>query len=420
MKSLSIIGAGAAGMFCAAALRGAKGLRISILEASGAPLKKVLLSGGGRCNFTNAAIDGGNPKDFYPRGAGHLRKPLRAFGCEAARGFFRSIGAESKTEGDGRVFPVSDDSRTVADALVAAAAECEMRLGFRADSLRPAGDGWEIGGERGGRRETLSADFALIATGGRWQRGLRKSVEALGGKFSEPVPTLFPLDLDRAGSGGWGDLSGVSAADALVAAAAGGREFSARGALLITRPGIGGPAALRLSAFGAREFAECGYRFPLRINWIPQTGDGAFKREILSARASFPKRAVRNAPLFGLPRSLWEYLCRRAGVSERLWANFSKSDEAALKAALAADEMRAAGKSAHKGEFATCGGLECGCVDFKTCSLKGRPTLFLAGECLDIDGVTGGFNLHAAWATAKICADSIKNFVKSEGDFARD
>lgn len=140
MKSLAIIGAGAAGMFCAAALRGAKNLRISILEASGAPLKKVLLSGGGRCNFTNAAIDGGNPKDFYPRGARHMRKLLRAFGCGAAREFFRSIGAESKIEADGRVFPVSDDSRTVAAALEKSAAKCEMRFGFRADSLRPAGD----------------------------------------------------------------------------------------------------------------------------------------------------------------------------------------------------------------------------------------------------------------------------------------
>ena len=134
-------------MFCAAALREVKNLRISILEASGAPLKKVRLSGGGRCNFTNAAIDGGDPKDFYPRGARHLRKPLRAFGCGAAREFFRSIGAESKIEADGRVFPASDDSRTVAAALEKSAAKCEMRLGFRADSLRPCGDGWEIGGE---------------------------------------------------------------------------------------------------------------------------------------------------------------------------------------------------------------------------------------------------------------------------------
>lgn len=240
MKSLAIIGAGAAGMFCAAALREVKNLRISILEASGAPLKKVLLSGGGRCNFTNAAIDGGDPKDFYPRGARHLRKPLRAFGCGAAREFFRSIGAESKIEADGRVFPASDDSRTVAAALEKSAAKCEMRLGFRADSLRPCGDGWEIGGERSGRRETLRADFALVATGGRWQRGLVKSVEALGGKFSSPVPTLFPLDLDRAKDGEWGKLSGVSVADARAEAYANGREFSARGALLATRSGIGG------------------------------------------------------------------------------------------------------------------------------------------------------------------------------------
>ena len=150
------------------------------------------------------------------------------------------------------------------------------------------------------------------------------------------------------------------------------------------RSGIGGPAALKLSAFGARDFAECGYAFGLRVNWIPRVRDEDFKREILSARRAFPKRSLRNSPLFGLPRSLWEYLCRSAGVSEKLWASFSKADGAALKAALSADEMRAVGKSAHKGEFATCGGLECGCADFKTCSLEGRPTLFFAGECLDI------------------------------------
>lgn len=467
MKTVAIIGAGAAGMFCAANLRDAEGVEAVILERTNSPLKKVILSGGGRCNFTNTEIDGGNPKAFYPRGAGFLRKPLMGYGCAKTREFFKTLGVESKVEDCGRVFPVSDDSRTIAGALERAAKKARLICGAGVESVEKTSDGrWKITyidefgrGSRGnvprrgtdiadfsgcgcdtapmeavcakpnkargeqpsegehkqsgeGARNIVAADFVLFAIGGTWSKKLKESIEKLGGEFSPPVPSLFALKTDRASDAKWRDMSGASVADAEIRAQTPSGEFSARGALLLTMFGLGGPAILKLSAFGARAFAECAYKFPITVNWIAPVGDESFKSAILSARKNNPKKFAGNTPLFDIPRGLWEYLCAKAGVHGRVWSNFSKGDEATLKNALKNDKMEAVGKSSHKGEFTTCGGLKCGYVDSKTFSLKGEPTLFFAGECMDIDGITGGFNLQAAWTTAKICADSIKKIAQ--------
>ena len=467
MKTVAIIGAGAAGMFCAANLRDAEGVEAVILERTNSPLKKVILSGGGRCNFTNTEIDGGNPKAFYPRGAGFLRKPLMGYGCAKTREFFKTLGVESKVEDCGRVFPVSDDSRTIAGALERAAKKARLICGAGVESVEKTSDGrWNITyidefgrSSRGnvprrgtdiadfsgcgcdtapmeavcakpnkargeqpsegehkqsgeGARNIVAADFVLFAIGGTWSKKLKESIEKLGGEFSPPVPSLFALKTDRASDAKWRDMSGASVADAEIRAQTPSGEFSARGAMLLTMFGLGGPAVLKLSAFGARAFAECAYKFPITVNWIAPVGDEDFKSAILSARKNNPKKFVGNTPLFDIPRGLWEYLCVKAGVYGRVWSNFSKGDEAALKNALKNDKMEAVGKSSHKGEFTTCGGLKCECVDSKTFSLKGEPTLFFAGECMDIDGITGGFNLQAAWTTAKICADSIKKIAQ--------
>lgn len=412
MKRLAVIGAGAGGMFCAAQLGKIAGLEISVYETSDSPLKKVLLSGGGRCNFTNTATDTENPKDFYPRGARYLRKPFKRFACTQTREFFASLGVRSKVEDCGRVFPTSDDSRTIANALAKAAKGAKFRFSTRAKTLEKTEVGtWRIGIESGGKTEFAEADFVLIATGGIWDESLAKSVEKLGGKFVPPVPSLFSLKAQNA-ENSIAKLAGISAPDAKLSATACGETFVSRGAVLFTHFGLGGPAVLALSAFGARAFAQCGYKFDIAADWICAVSDEEFFARINRAREESPKKLARNTPLFGVAKALWEHACGRIGAAEKLWANFSKADAAALCQALKSDKIRVSGKSAHKGEFATCGGLDCECVDFKTCSLKGEDSLFFSGECLDIDAITGGFNLQAAWTTAKICADAIAEKMK--------
>lgn len=409
MKRLIIIGAGAAGMFCAAQLCREKNLDITILEAADSPLQKLLLTGGGRCNFTNTNIDGGNPKDFYPRGARYLRKPLRAFGCNAVREFFAALGAPSKVEELGRVFPVTNDAHTIAAVLEKSAAKSKLLLGAKCKEIVKNPDGtWRVNFSRRGKSELLDADAVLFASGGTWSKSIKESLAQYGAKFASPVASLFSINTDTSKSEAWRDLSGVAKPDTIVEAIVGSEKFCVRGALLIAHFGLGGPAILNLSAFGARAFSACGYNFKISVNWIPEICEENFRQEILRIRNFAPKKTAHSTPLFGLTRSFWEYVCQAIKISQRQWSQFSKDDEIALKKFLHSDEIQCIGKSAHKGEFVTCGGLECECLNFSSCSLKGEPNLFFAGECLDIDGITGGFNLQAAWTTAKLAADSIK------------
>lgn len=414
MKRIAVIGAGAGGMFFAADFLH-DGAEVVVLEASQTPMRKVLLSGGGRCNFTNLNIDSQKPENFYPRGARFLRMPLRRFDAQNAVEFFESLGVKSKTEDEGRVFPQSDKSQDIADALMGRAQKngAKIILGAKVSKISKDGGAFSISYTQGGKEKSMSADFAVFASGGKWDNSLQNSLESLGVKFAAPVPSLFSLNADA----DFAPLSGLSVEAKLTAffdAGGKNKKIAAQGPLLFTHFGLGGPAALKLSSFAARDFFESDYKAPVEINLAPAFDTQKMRKIFQAARVEFAKKMVKNTPMFGLPPRLWEWILREAQMrSEAIWANLPKADSERILQTISALKINAAGKSAHKGEFVTCGGADCAQMDSASMAFKSDPRLFFLGECLDIDGITGGFNLQAAWATAKTCSNSIKNILSN-------
>ena len=411
MKRIAIIGGGAAGLFCAASL--SREFDVTVFESSDATLKKVCLTGGGRCNFTNEKIDTGNLADFYPRGAGHLRKPMRYFGAESAKNFFKSLGVKSKTEDEGRVFPVSNDARSIAGALFFAAEKNGVKIltNARVSAVRQsAGGKFKI---ESSSPATEDFDAVVVAVGGNIDGGLKNSMEDLGIKIEPPAPSLFSIKTADAESAEWQKLQGTAAEDAELKAKFDSpkkdeREIRARGALLMAHFGIGGPATLKFSAFGARVFKNADYKFPFSVNFIPAFDEQERRKVFIEARETFAKRKISNAPLFGLPQKLWDYVVGRAAIGDGvIFANLPKKDEQRLLENLSDMKFECVGKSVHKAEFVTCGGIDRSGIDFSSMKSRKIDNLFFVGECIDIDAVTGGFNLQAAWTTAKICADFI-------------
>lgn len=411
MKKLAIVGAGAAGVFCAAALKKSQNLDVRIYEASGKPLQKLLLTGGGRCNFTNLNVDKNIPREFYPRGASAIRKSLLRFGARAAIEFFEKLGVKGKVESGGRVFPASDKAEDVAEALTAAALRngAVFELGSRVKSISKVGDKFELAcGRFNGDDFSSSADAVMVCVGGNWNGSLRKSLEAFGHSFESAAPSLFSMKLDASETSDWRDLSGISVPCAKLSACLANGKFSAEGALLLTHFGIGGPSVLKLSSFGARAFAAENYAFELSINFAPNLRadmDAAFA----VARLDSPKKSVLNIPMFNIPKALWAYLCGVSGIEENCtMANFPLSKQKVLIGNIVNFKAKVSGKSSHKEEFVTCGGLKLDQIDFSTMQSRLVPNLYFAGECLDIDGITGGFNLQAAWTGAKVAAENIE------------
>ena len=405
MTRIAVIGGGAAGMFCAANL--SPKFETVVFEAGESALRKVCASGGGRCNFTNENVDTGNPADFYPRGGGSLKKPFKRFGAADAREFFESLGVDSKVEDGGRVFPVCDNARAIAGAIYRKAERNGAKIEFsaRVFAIEKTSDGRFALKYTGADKEPF--DAVVVAVGGTFGGGLKESVEKFGIKTMPPVASLFSLETDTANDPAWRGLAGISLDAELSFAPESGRKTVARGSLLIAKFGIGGPATLKFSSFGARAFAEKNYKFGFRANFAPDFDEAAVRKSIADAREKFAKRKVANAPLFGIPQKLWEYLAEKSGAGETVFANLPKNAERALAENVSAFKISATGKSAHKEEFVMCGGVDRTEIDFASMMSKKVGGLFFCGECLDIDAITGGFNLQAAWTEAKICADFI-------------
>ncbi len=399
-------------MFCAAALGRMPGLEVSVYEAASKPLSKVLLSGGGRCNFTNSAVDEDRLADFYPRGASFLRKSVRRFGAKGIRAFFGGIGVQSVLEGDGRVFPASGRSEDVASALLRVARENGARVfcGMKAKKIERKCGGYELGFlSCGGQAEKVFADCVLFAVGGSWDAELKENLQALGHTFLPPLPSLFSIKLKCAELPQWRELSGACAADAEMSADFGENRVLGRGAMLFTHFGAGGPCALKFSSFGAREFAGANYKFPLAINFIRGFSRQTVSESFLSARRNDSKKTLKNVALFGLPRGFWQFALSFSGIdSQKYWAKFSSEDEKKLLRALSCFETECIGRSTHAEEFVTCGGVDTSEVVPSTCQSKILEGVYFSGECLNIDAVTGGFNLQAAWTTAFNCSNSVR------------
>jgi len=390
-----IAGGGAAGFFAAVTCAELNPeARVTICELTGNPLAKVRISGGGRCNVTTALTEPQELVRHYPRGGRELLGPFHRWGSRETAAWFAAHGVELKAEADGRMFPVTDDAGTVVDCLqrAAAAAGVVVRTRCGVQSIR---SGFEVGLTTG---ETVRCDRLLIATGGGKAGGGLDLARGLGHTIEPPVPSLFTFQIADSRMTG---LAGVAVDDVEVRVA--GTGLRQRGPLLITHWGLSGPAVLKLSAWGARVFHERGYRFDLTVNWMaPQTADQIFAN-LACLRAEHSRRRVSGDNPFGLPQRIWERLAAAAGVKPGLvWTSASNEILQAFARQLGSSVFAVAGKSLFKDEFVTCGGVRLDEVDFKTMGSRRCPGLYFAGEVLDVDGVTGGFNFQSAWTTGRL------------------
>ena len=399
-ERIAIAGGGAAGFFAAIACAEAQPRNeVRIYEASSQFLTKVRISGGGRCNVTHTpAVE---PRAFstrYPRGERALIGALSRFSADDTVAWFQRRGVRLKTEEDGRMFPVTDSSGTVIDCMLfeakAAGVQLFARTGVETARAQPSG-GFELTLSNGSKAE---CDRLLLATGGSRTPAGAEIARSLGHTIEPAVPSLFSLHIDSE----WlRRLPGVSVVAAELSVP--GTKLRERGPMLITHNGVSGPAVLRLSAWGARVLAEPDYKFTLQINWLPQFSAAEIANELQSRRSTQPKRHVMNSPIAPLPSRLWEQLVAAAGVpAEAIWTNLSRAHSTALVALLTRTELPVDGKSLNKDEFVTCGGVSLREVHFKTMESRIAPHLYFAGELLDIDGITGGFNFQAAWTTGWI------------------
>lgn len=414
-RRIAVIGGGAAGFFAAiAAAEVNPAARVALFELTAHPLAKVRVSGGGRCNVTHACFEPRELVKRYPRGARELLGPLHRFGPRETVAWFQARGVELKAEADGRMFPVTDDSGTIVECLRGAADRAGVKvypaMGVRAVE-RAGGEAAGRVSEEAGRlnaggvwRVTFTdgsvGDYerVIVATGGnRGSAGLTIAA-AVGHTIEPPVPSLFTLHIDDARIRG---LEGLAVPDVVTRVA--GTKLRESGPLLITHWGMSGPAILKLSAWGARELAAMSYRGTLQVDWTGGRTVDQARADLLAARAEHPRRLIVNANPWAVPARLWERLVAAAGIgADRPWTGVSNASLQALAGQAAAGEFAVEGKSLNKEEFVTCGGVRLKEVDFKTMESRIAPGMFFAGEVLDVDGVTGGFNFQAAWTTGAL------------------
>ena len=419
-QRIVIVGGGAAGFFAALACAESQpDAEIFILEKTSQFLSKVKISGGGRCNVTHADFDAREFSKRFPRGERALISAFGKFQAADTVAWFESCGVKLKIENDGRMFPTTDSSQTIIDCLLNAAQKAGIKLktncGVESAAKKSRG-GFELKlspGALASRRpvndqhagetpalpeEVLSCDKLLLAIGGCRTPALGQLAISLGHTLESPVPSLFTFHVETP----WlHQLAGISVET--VEASVPETKLRERGALLLTHWGLSGPAILRLSAWGARELHEKNYQFKLQINWLPQSDVEKLAAEFQARRKSQPAKFISNFPIALLPARLWEQLVIASGIARDMrWAALSSAAQHKLIQQLLRSEFPVTGKSLNKDEFVTCGGVKLSEVNFKTMESKICPALFFAGEVLDIDGITGGFNFQAAWTTGWI------------------
>lgn len=386
VSDVVVIGGGAAGIFAALSAKEARpDLSVVLLEKSAVFLSKVRVSGGGRCNVTHACFDPQKLVLNYPRGGKELLGPFHRFQPKDTIAWFEKRGVQLKTEADGRMFPTTDNSQTIIDALLNEARHLgvDLRIKQHLISIFHVEGLFHIQFREG---TTLQAKAVILATGSG-PEGYRLT-ESLGHTIVPPVPSLFTFNVPTSRLS---VHSGVAVPHVIVTLPAASMKQS--GPILITHFGFSGPAVLKLSAWAARELHALNYQTPIQINWAP----AATLEEIKAYKTKYPSKIVGLQPLFDLPKNLWRTLC--GSLADKPFAHLSNSELQELFQTLHADTYQMDGKTTHKEEFVTCGGVTLKEVDFKTMESKILPGLFFAGEILNIDGVTGGFNFQNAWTT---------------------
>lgn len=403
-RRIVIGGGGAAGVFAAIACAEAcPGTEVRVLEQGPQFLAKVRISGGGRCNVTHACFDPQELASRYPRGGRALRGAFRRFQPRDMMAWLEGRGVKLKTQADGCVFPATDSSQTIIDCLLGGARKSGVVLCAHcavAAVTRGAGGGFVLALADGA---AVPCDRLLLAMGGCRVPALGQLAVALGHTLEPPVPSLFTFTVEAP----WvRELAGVVIETVEVSVP--GHGLRERGAVLFTHWGLSGPAILRLSAWGARILHDLGYQFPLLVNWLPGLSLEMIVAQLRARRQSQPARWVVNSPIPPLTARLWEKLVLAAGIPREVrWAGLSRAGVHQLAQQLTRSEIAVSGKSLNKDEFVTCGGVRLSEVDFKTMASLLVPGLHFAGELLDIDGLTGGFNLQAAWTTGWLAGRAI-------------
>ena len=394
-----VVGGGAAGFFTAINIaENQPKLKIAILERGQELLTKVRVSGGGRCNVTHACFVPNELVKFYPRGEKELRGPFHQFCSGDTIEWFEKRGVELKIEEDGRMFPVSDSSQTIIDCFLSLAKKYKIEIltGQSVQSIFKTEKTWKV--------ETNHAQFncsKLIMTTGSNPK-IWEMLKNLGHSIVDPVPSLFTFNIK---DNRIKELMGVSA---LASVKVKNSKLKATGPLLITHWGMSGPGILRLSAWGARELAERNYQFVIEVNWLNDWSVGETETHLKELKLEHSKKVVIKKSSFDFPNRLWEKLVLASGISaETKWADLSKKHLIDLSNQLTNAQFQVNGKSTFKEEFVTAGGIDLKEIDFKTMQSKILPDLYFAGEIVNIDAITGGFNFQNAWTSGYILAKAI-------------
>ncbi|MFM7021458.1 MAG: NAD(P)/FAD-dependent oxidoreductase [Flavobacteriales bacterium] len=393
---IAVIGGGAAGFFAALSSKNHfPDAEVILLEKTQKTLAKVKVSGGGRCNVTHACFNISELAGFYPRGGKQLKKSFGIFNTTHTVEWFTKRGVELKTEADNRMFPASNESQTIIDCLVRESENLniEIKLGFPVDELKKEERFIIYSNE-----EKHEFDYVIVATGGSPKRSGFDWLSSLNHDIIDPVPSLFTFNMPGENTA---ELMGIVAPNAAVRIQ--GTNLQQQGALLITHWGMSGPAVLKCSAWGARILHDMNYTFTSMVNWTGLANEELIREAFSDTKTKHGKKKMSNENPFNITSRMWEYLLKKVEINpDLIWAELSKKEQNRLINTLYNDAYKVEGKTTFKEEFVTCGGIALSDVNMSTMESRKCPGLFFAGEVLDIDGVTGGFNFQAAWTTGFI------------------
>ena len=395
-KQVAVIGGGAAGFFAAiSAKTHHPRATVSLFEKTSKVLAKVKVSGGGRCNVTNGNHDVNSLVDAYPRGGKQLKNIFYNFSTQDTFNWFESRGVALKTEADGRVFPVSNSSQTIVDCLLFETEKLGVSIQYNkaVNKLQKKGEGWEISFNNS--ESSTCFDAVIISTGGNPKEKGFEWLKKLDHKIQSPVPSLFTFNIPKEPIT---QLMGLAVDSVQLKIK--GEKILTKGPLLITHWGFSGPAILVASSRGARSLAALDYQFEIEVNWLQEQNTALLYDELQGVIQLNHQKTISNQKGFNLPQRLWQFLVEKANIpKDKRWNELGKKKARQLVELLTHDSYTVSGKTTFKEEFVTCGGVDLKSIDLKTLQSKTAGGLYFAGEVLDIDAITGGYNFQAAWST---------------------
>ena len=401
---IAVVGGGAAGFFAAIAAKQTNPeARVTIFERGQKVLAKVLITGGGRCNLTNSFAQITDLKQAYPRGDKMMKRLFNVFSRKDTWQWFEQRGVKLVKQDDECVFPVSQSAQSVVDALTHEAHKLgvEVRTGYAVEAVKQMGNGdiqllFKV-------QRPVTVQRAAITTGGSPQANALQYLANLGHNIVQPVPSLFTFNIADAT---FKALMGTVVEGVTVSLV--GTKHKATGPLLVTHWGASGPAILKLSSYGARYVHDCGYQFPIAVNWIRLTNSALVAEHLQGIVDSNPRKLLTSVHPFGLPTRMWQYILEKTALgADKRWDELGKKGLNKLVEALTNDQYKVTGKGAFRDEFVTCGGVSLSDINLNTMESKVCKNLYFAGEVLDVDAITGGFNLQAAWTTGYVAGKAM-------------